>query len=84
MLDFSLPFLFKILFIFIATVSVYALIGVQLFSKINKGENLNNEYQNFSNFFRAFLVLFKCASGDWRTIMTDCMHYNPYCREDPD
>lgn len=30
----------------------------------------------------ALLTLFKCISGDnWRTVMTDCMKYNPYCSE---
>jgi len=32
----------------------------------------------------AMMTLFKCASGDdWRTIMTDTMHHNPLCWEDP-
>ena len=30
------------------------------------------------------LTLFKCVSGDdFRSIMNDCMHHNPYCSEDP-
>jgi len=44
---------------------------------------MDNIYENFKDFLKAMLVLFKCSSGDnWRNVMTDCMSYNPYCLKD--
>lgn len=78
-----MPFLLKILCIHIIIQTCYALVGCQLFYGIDKGYKIDNLYQNFSNFANAFLILFKCSSGDdWRAIMADCMYHNPYCKED--
>jgi hypothetical protein len=47
------------------------------------GEVIDNLI-NFSNVGTAMLTLFRVAMQDnWRTVMTDLMHYNPYCSEDP-
>ncbi|CAD8114498.1 unnamed protein product [Paramecium sonneborni] len=83
-MGFALPFLAKLISILIITMIIYALIGCQLFGKIKKGAVID-EYINFTNFEYALLALYKCASGDnFRTIMTDTMHHNPFCNENPD
>ncbi|CAD8106693.1 unnamed protein product [Paramecium sonneborni] len=82
-MSFALPFLLKILFILLIIMVVYAFYGVMLYGTIDKGEVIN-DLINFSNFWLAMLTLFKCVSGDdFRSIMNDCMHHNPYCSEDP-
>ncbi|CAD8106039.1 unnamed protein product [Paramecium primaurelia] len=82
-MSFAFPFLLKILFILLIIMVVYAFYGVMLYGNIDKGEVIN-DLINFSNFWLAMLTLFKCVSGDdFRSIMNDCMHHNPYCSEDP-
>ncbi|CAD8181015.1 unnamed protein product [Paramecium pentaurelia] len=83
-MGFALPFLAKLISILIITMIIYALIGCQLFGKIIEGAVID-DLINFTNFEYALLALFKCASGDdFRTIMTDTMHHNPLCPENPD
>ncbi|CAD8187083.1 unnamed protein product [Paramecium octaurelia] len=80
---FALPYLGKIFSILIITMLVFALFGCQLFGTIDKGQVLDDQL-NFMTAASAMMTLFKCASGDdWRTVMTDTMHYNPLCWEDP-
>ncbi|CAD8117020.1 unnamed protein product [Paramecium sonneborni] len=82
-ISFAFPFMFKILFILLIIMVVFAFYGTMLFGHIDQGEVLN-DLINFSNFWLAMLALFKCVSGDdFRSIMNDCMHHNPYCQEDP-
>ncbi|CAD8192000.1 unnamed protein product [Paramecium octaurelia] len=82
-ISFAFPFLFKILFILLIIMVVFAFYGTMLFGHIDKGEVIN-DLINFKNFWLAILTLFKCVSGDdFRSIMNDCMHHNPYCQEDP-
>ncbi|CAD8191236.1 unnamed protein product [Paramecium pentaurelia] len=83
-MGFALPFLAKLISILIITMIIYALIGCQLFGKINKGAVID-DFINFTNFEYALLALYKCASGDdFKTIMTDTMYHNPYCIENSD
>lgn len=78
-MQFSFPFLFKILTFFFFVLLVYAYFGCKLFGEIDKGEIID-EYVNFLTCHNALLTLFKCATGDhWRDIMTDCMELNPHC-----
>ncbi|CAD8198931.1 unnamed protein product [Paramecium pentaurelia] len=80
---FALPYLGKIFSILLITMLVFALFGCQLFGTIDAGQVLDDQL-NFMTAASAMMTLFKCASGDdWRTIMTDTMHYNPLCWEDP-
>ncbi|CAD8123231.1 unnamed protein product [Paramecium sonneborni] len=80
---YALPFLAKIFFILIDTMLVFALFGCQLYGQLDSGQVMDEQI-NFHNIAQAMLTLFKCASGDdWRTIMTDTMHHNPNCSEDP-
>jgi hypothetical protein len=78
-LAFSLPFLFRILLVFLIIQCVYASFGCRFFGHLHHGEVLD-DYVNFDNFWHASLALFKCASGDhWRFMMTDCTPLNPHC-----
>lgn len=78
-MSFAFPFLLKILFILLIIMVVFAFYGVMLYGQIDKGEVIN-DLINFKNFWLALLTLFKCVSGDdFRSIMNDCMHHNPYC-----
>jgi len=39
-----------------------------------------SDYLNFTNYGKAILTLFKCATMDgWIVIMVDCSSNNPYC-----
>lgn len=59
-----------------------ALLGHEFYGHIDKGEIID-EQLNFKTFTSSLLTLFKCISGDnFRTIMTDTMMYNPYCKDD--
>jgi hypothetical protein len=79
-LSFSMPYLMKILSLFIAILLCYAYAGCQLFGKIVKGE-IMDEYLNFHNLFLAMLTLFKCSTrNNWRHILVDCTSHNPYCK----
>lgn len=50
---------------------MYAILGVQLFSEIKLGDNLNDDV-NFKNFWRAFLTLIRMSTGEaWDTILSD-------------
>ncbi|CAD8196993.1 unnamed protein product [Paramecium pentaurelia] len=80
---FALPYLGKIFSILIITMLVFTLFGCQLYGTIDSGQVLDDQL-NFMNAANGMMTLFKCASGDdWRTIMTDTMHHNPLCWEDP-
>ena len=44
---------------------------------------MDDSYENFKDFLKSMLILFKCSSGDnWRNVMTDCMFHNPNCIHD--
>ncbi|XP_065654096.1 voltage-dependent L-type calcium channel subunit alpha-1D isoform X2 [Hydra vulgaris] len=56
---------------------IYAVIGMQLFSRI-ANDNLRqiNEYNNFKGFFSSLGVLFRCGTGEgWHLIMMDCFDH---------
>ena len=79
-LAFSMPYLLKILSLFISILLIYAYAGCQLFGKIHKGE-IMDDHLNFSNLFLAILTLFKCSTrNNWRHIMIDCSPLNEYCQ----
>jgi hypothetical protein len=71
-MKYSLPAIFNVLSLMLLIFFIYAVMGVYLFSDITNG-NVINEYNNFSNFSMAMLVLFRCATGEnWYLIMHDC------------
>ncbi|KAB0801516.1 hypothetical protein PPYR_05870 [Photinus pyralis] len=53
---------------------IYAVIGMQMFGKIDRnGDGEINRNNNFSTFFQALLVLFRSATGEaWQEIMMSC------------
>ncbi|XP_071054916.1 muscle calcium channel subunit alpha-1 [Onthophagus taurus] len=54
---------------------IYAVIGMQMFGKIDTDQNDSSidRNNNFSSFFQAVLVLFRSATGEsWQEIMLDC------------
>ncbi|XP_049817851.1 muscle calcium channel subunit alpha-1 isoform X2 [Aethina tumida] len=56
---------------------IYAVIGMQMFGKIEsldpESESSINRNNNFASFFQAVLVLFRSATGEaWQEIMMDC------------
>ena len=51
---------------------MFAVLGVFFFRKIKSGDTINN-FMNFSNFAKAFLMLFRMSTGeDWNIVMYDC------------
>ena len=52
---------------------IYAVLGVQLFTFVMKGEELNDQ-RNFFDFSSAYLLLVQCLTGDnWSGLMYDAM-----------
>ena len=50
---------------------IYAVLGVFIFKDVKTGKIID-EFNNFSNFGYAMLILFRCATGeDWYVIMFD-------------
>ncbi|CAD8094810.1 unnamed protein product [Paramecium sonneborni] len=80
---FSMPLLFKILYIQVIAQTTYALIGKELFSHITNGSVIDDKYANFKNFINSALLMFKCTTGDdWRALLIDCSTQNYYCKND--
>ena len=58
---------------------IFSILFVFLFKDIKSGDVLDDSYINFSNFFNAFLTLFRCSTGeDWINIMFDTMKVQTY------
>ncbi|OAF71883.1 Voltage-dependent L-type calcium channel subunit alpha-1S [Intoshia linei] len=55
---------------------IYAVVGMQVFGKIQLDEETNiNRNNNFQTFFQAVIVLFRSATGEaWHEIMMDCTY----------
>lgn len=71
-LKYSLPAILNVLSLMLLIFFIYAVVGVYLFSDITQGEVINN-YNNFSNFGMAMLLLFRSATGEnWYIAMHDC------------
>ncbi|XP_072014634.1 voltage-dependent calcium channel type A subunit alpha-1-like isoform X8 [Amphiura filiformis] len=57
---------------------IYAIIGMQMFGNItmaySAADSQINRHNNFSNFFLALILLFRCATGEsWQQIMLSCL-----------
>ncbi|CAF1093497.1 unnamed protein product [Rotaria sordida] len=69
---------------------IYAIIGMQVFGNVrhDSAQSEINRHNNFSNFFYALLLLFRCATGEsWQAVMLACkasvechtsIHHRPY------
>uniref|UniRef100_A0A915JC35 Voltage-dependent calcium channel alpha-1 subunit IQ domain-containing protein n=1 Tax=Romanomermis culicivorax TaxID=13658 RepID=A0A915JC35_ROMCU len=56
---------------------IYAIIGMQVFGNIALAGELNR-HNNFQSFFRALILLFRCATGEgWQEIMMSCTYGKP-------
>ena len=52
---------------------IYAVLGMNLFCRVQHQENISDE-RNFESFGSAMLLLFQCITGDgWSAFMYDCM-----------
>lgn len=52
---------------------MYAVIGMNLFGDVTKGENID-EHTNFRSFLSGLITLFRMSTGEnWNGIMYDCM-----------
>ena len=48
---------------------IYTILGVQLFAKV-RSEGAMNEYANFQEFWKAFMLLIRSATGEaWNELM---------------
>jgi len=48
---------------------IFTVLGVQLFAKVRVADAMN-EYANFQEFWKAFMLLVRCASGEaWNELM---------------
>ena len=71
-ITFSLPSLFNIFSLLMLMFFIYSVMGVFIFSSLSNGEVLD-EYNNFSNFGMAMIILLRVSTGeDWNIIMYDC------------
>ncbi len=67
----SVPALLNVASVLILVMSIYAVLGMQLFPFVKHGERLN-EYANFESFGGAMLLLFQVLTGDeWSIILHD-------------
>ena len=79
----SLPSLANVGGLMVLMMVVYAILGVNLFGKIQLGENLNT-HTNFRSFGAAMLTLMRMTTGEaWNSIMYDAMRVTG-CDSHPD
>jgi len=72
-LAFSFPALFNVGGVLFLFFYIYAVIGVQLFGNVKRGENLDR-HANFETFGGALLTLFRMSTGEsWNGIMHDAL-----------
>jgi hypothetical protein len=70
---FSLPAILNVFSLLMLVYFIFAILGTFLFKDITKGHSIN-EMNNFSNFWRSFLLLIRMSTGeDWNYIMQDTM-----------
>ena len=69
----TLPYLANVAIVLMIFVWIYAVVGVSLFTNVQKQEVLG-DYLNFSTFWSAVSTLLLIASGEnWTDLMHDCM-----------
>ena len=71
---FSLPALFNVFALLLLIYFIFSILGTALFRDITHGEQIINEYYNFSNFGYSMLLLIRMSTGeDWNCVMQDTM-----------
>ena len=69
---YSLPSLLHIGAILFLVLFIYSVLGSFLFGTMKHEGDAINDFYNFDNFFKAFLIMFGCATGDsWYVFMND-------------
>jgi hypothetical protein len=78
-----LPAVMNVASVLFLVMSIYAVLGMQLFPFVKRGKSLN-EYSNFESYGRAMLLLFQVLTGDdWYMIMRDAaIDYDHGCNPD--
>lgn len=61
------------------TFFIFSVLACQLFGNIKTGNVIGSDF-NFSTFSSAFVLLFRCSTGeDWYKVMFDTTRLEPYC-----
>lgn len=75
----TLPSLGHVGFLLMIFFFMYAVLGVQMFWNLQRGEMVN-DYTNFDNFANALYTLFRLSTGEnWNGVMHACMLSPPDC-----
>jgi len=78
---FSFPSLVNVGTVLLLVYFIYAVVAMNLFSDIRRGEFLTED-SNFESFFVTMITLFRMSTGEsYNGIMHDCMVSPPYCVE---
>jgi hypothetical protein len=82
-LIYTLPGIINITVLLLLLLFIYAVLGVQLFAKVNYNESYD-EYANFRTFENAILTLFRFTTGEgWGIYMFDVYEQLDNCVSDP-
>jgi len=77
---FSLPSIGNISVFMLIIYFVFAIVGMQLFAKVQAGRFLDDEYVNFRTFFSSLSMMFLVTTNEkWSDAMYDCMVRPPDC-----
>ncbi|KAL6043078.1 Caveolin-2 [Balamuthia mandrillaris] len=72
---YSLPAMANVGLVLLILFYIFSILGMALFSDLTTGEQLNSNIVNFKNFYFAFLLVCRMATGeDWNEIMHDVMN----------
>jgi hypothetical protein len=75
----SIPAIGNVASVTMLLLFVYAVLGMNLFSKIKLGENLT-PHANFKSFFGSLMLLFRMSTGEsYNGVMHDCKIAEPFC-----
>ena len=79
----TLPHLVNISSLLLLMYFIYAVLGMQLFAKVQFGDNLS-EHANFRTFWQAMMTMIRCSTGEfWNGIMHDLTIDAPMCEANP-
>jgi hypothetical protein len=71
----------KVLFLLFASLNVYALVGMEMFSRLQpNGPATMDRHVNFTTWLLTMSTLFRSMTGEnWNLLMRDCMIQAPFC-----
>ena len=73
-IQFSLPALLNVFALLLLIYFIFSILGTALFQEITQGDQIINEYFNFSNFGYSMILLIRMSTGeDWNCVMQDTM-----------